>query len=265
MAKWRSFTAPLVVGGVQPLDVRQGAVADCNLAAGLASIAHYRPHLIEQMLELLPAQQAGGRRKINVKLYPAGPECGRIKWKVDDDLPINHLGLPLYGRWTVKTQPELWFPMIEKAYTEWQSEMLGLDKPSYEAIDDGGGGEELFSTLLGATTSNHELATSSRQQTRSLLQEAHKERLPAIAFTQDKNQASLYYGTGLEPWHSYAVLGVHGDDGANGPCTVTLYNPWGHKEFGNDGVDDGKFEMSLDDFRKYFRNVNVARDPIDPA
>ena len=265
MVEWRSFTAPMIVGGVQPLDVRQGALADCNVAAGLASIAKYRPELIADMLELHPPKRRGDRRKIGLKLYPAGPQSNRIEWKVDDDLPVNHLGLPLYGRWTVKTQPELWFPIIEKAYTEWQSTLMGLDGPSYDAIDDGGDAAELFSTLLGATVSNHEVATSSRAELRTALKQAHDARWPAIAFTHEKDQAALYFGTGLEPWHSYAVLGVHGDDGANGPCTVTLYNPWGHKEFGDDGVDDGQFDMPLDAFRKYFRNVNIACDVAEPV
>ncbi len=72
--------------------------------------------------------------------------------------------------------------------------------------------------------------------------------------------ASCYRGEnvleGIADWHAYSVLSWNEDEG-----TVGLRNPWGRGEPVNengkarDGRDDGRFQLSLEEFLQNFRAV----------
>jgi hypothetical protein len=61
---------------------------------------------------------------------------------------------------------------------------------------------------------------------------------------------------GIVADHAYTLLGV---EEKNGQRFVTLRNPWGQREPGHDGRDDGIFTMSLDAFLKSFATVEFAK------
>jgi hypothetical protein len=60
---------------------------------------------------------------------------------------------------------------------------------------------------------------------------------------------------GLVGGHSYTVLGTSERDGQR---FVQLRNPWGHREPGTDGQDDGIFELPIEQFATVFASYNVG-------
>ena len=251
--------APLIVDGVSVRDVRQGSIADCNIAAAVASIACFRPDVIPRLAKRVQDPDAeGDKRNFEVFFFSGGnrdPEQ-RIAWPVDDDFLVRQSGRPVYGGWN--DQPEIWFPVIEKAYADWQDSLDGsIDRNGYDLLDDGGNAFGIFEALLGAKPVNYQVGSMSEDRLLGMLGDCVEQKWPMVAFTYGRDRRAMYDGTRLSPWHTYAILDV--DPAAR---TVKLYNPWGDTEFGRDDRDDGIFEMSIADFQKYFRNMNIARDPV---
>ncbi len=58
--------------------------------------------------------------------------------------------------------------------------------------------------------------------------------------------------SGVVPTHAYSVEGL---STVNGERMITLRNPWGNGEVGNDGRDDGLFTMRFSDFLRNFGGV----------
>lgn len=67
-----------------------------------------------------------------------------------------------------------------------------------------------------------------------------------------KAEDFVMYQNRISPRHSYAVLSIQGDG-------ITLKNPWGLYEPIGDGVDDGVFKISWDDFIKCFIRVSYLK------
>ncbi len=61
---------------------------------------------------------------------------------------------------------------------------------------------------------------------------------------------------GLVADHAYTVLGV---EDKNGQQFVNLRNPWGQKEPGHDGKDDGLFQMPIAQFLKAYATVEYVQ------
>ena len=245
---FRTFRGPLFVGRVKPRSVEQGAVADCFIAAALASVADTRPKAVRAAFkEVGPGE--GGRRYFEVRLFE--PDGARRAWPVDDDLLVDATGRPVYGRWPAEGPEELWFPLLEKVFMDLLNEREGADE-GYGAGARGGSAFVVFEALLGATPHNYRLAQHAHQPeaVADLILRAVEAHEPMVAYTHDKQKAHLYEGTGLIPWHTYSVLGVERRGEAP---VVQLYNPWAQGEPAGDGADDGFFELSM--------NMNIGHDP----
>lgn len=252
----RTFNGPLFVGRVEAADVEQGAVADCFIAAALAATAELRPAAIRDAITPT-GHDAEGHRTFDVQLFERGGE--RKTWPVDDRLFADPLGQPVYGRWPEGRPQELWFPLLEKAIIDKLDAEDGVPgDEGYRAGNEGGSAFTVFEALLGAAPNNYRLAQHAHRPDAvlELIETALAKREPAVAYTYDKGHAHLYADNGLSPWHTYAILGV---DRAQG--TLRMYNPWSEGELGHDGKDDGFFEVSAQDFLRFFRNMNIAHDP----
>jgi hypothetical protein len=248
------------VDGPEALDVEQGAIANCYVAAAFAAIAHLRPGVLEGAIEEVPAEGPEGRRTFEVALFTGDGE--RRPFVVNDDLLVRgDSRRPVYGRWNNSDGPELWYPIFEKAFNAWTDCEDGACRDDgWAATGEGGSSLDVFEAVLGAQPQNHRLDRFHHRPEAlvDLLEGALEAGEPLVAYTHGKGHEARYRDTGLSAWHTYAVLGL---ERGPGDPRVRLYNPWGRGEHGDDGEDDGVFEMGLDDFMKLFRNVNVARDP----
>jgi len=143
-----------------------------------------------------------------------------------------------------------WVAIVEKAYAA----HLG----SYDQA--GGNNNPKFfaapSVLTGRPTVAYALPISDPDVVFERLQKSTAEDRTAFAGFYGENHDGLYGN------HAYTVESVRIDE-ATGQRYVTLRNPWGKSELGadgkpRDGVDDGVFEMPLEEFMKTYQAVAVA-------
>ena len=143
----------------------------------------------------------------------------------------------------------MWVPVVEKAYAVFQG-------GSYDLVGRAGWSHEAMASLLGRHGYRKSINTLGQDATWALLKEAQATHSPVTLSTwTDAEHASMFTNSGLVPGHAYAFIDASERDGQR---YVTLKNPWGHKEPGNDGVDDGKFELSLDETAHSFDIIGYA-------
>ena len=109
-------------------DVKQGALGDCYLIAGMASVARASPEAIEDLIH----DNNDGTFDVSLFLRPdrySRPR--RVTTTVDSRLAVKSSGRPLYAGLgdTTDGQDEIWAPLIEKA--------LAQQKDSYDLISGG--------------------------------------------------------------------------------------------------------------------------------
>ena len=239
------FYSPTFVDGIDGGDVIQGSIADCYFVAVLSSIAETDP---EQIRKMIRDHDDG---TCSVRFY-TGYRLNPKHIRVDRDLYVRSPDSPLYS--TSKDRDadgklELWPALVEKAYAVLHG--------SYEAMGNGGNKSKVLEEVYGKRAGFQSLASVGDAQLKSLLKRVQAKGLPMVAatFGKDTPQASRYNGQRLSPWHAYALYGV---SEKGGEFKVKLRNPWGHTEPGNDGKNDGVFELSLADFRHFFRDISWA-------
>ncbi len=231
---WSRVDGALFVDGARFDDALQGAdIANCYLVASLSEIALQDPVAIGNTV------RDNGDGSFSVRLFEdsGSGDWSEVEITVDGDLP-GRSG-ELYGH--SATREELWVGLIEKAFAQW--------KGGYEAIGNGGSPGEVMSAVLGRP---HGFTWSEGNAPDALyteLQIALSQGQSAVAGTYGEDQAGLYTGTGLYPWHSYSVLGVGEQVGER---FVELRNPWGYGEPDHDGVDDGVFRLHIEDYARMF-------------
>lgn len=250
----------ICVNGVCAADVEQGAIADCYLVSGLASVADAKPQVLRDAIK------DNGDGSYRVRLYDKSGAPKHVT--IDGQLYSKNGGLH-YGKGT--DRKELWVPLMEKAYAK----MNG----GYEAIGNGGNGGTALTAITGKPSeyvTNRSLGSDALY---ARLREATEHRRPMTANTFSKGDTKkdkAYGANGLSSWHVYSVLGA-GEQG--GDRYVTLRNPWASNEYSNPGYvtdvdrdgdgaldgDDGVFRMKLSDFRQQFRGAWVNDPPPKPS
>lgn len=249
----RLFTGPVFAQGVRPDDVQQGALGNCYFPAAIAAIAQSAPSAIERMIR---DNQDG---TYTVTFHRKSERTGRfepVQVRVDGHLYVRSSGVPLYGQSSGETRPdkmELWYPLIEKAYAS----MVG----SYDAIGSGGTAASVFEAVLGRESGSLGIGWNPLDRAWEIAEAVVRERRPVVLATYPdsppyptlpevtREYARRYINSGLHANHCYTVLGV---EERGGKRWLKLRNPWGESEPGNDGADDGMFELELADVGKYF-------------
>lgn len=241
------FTGPLFVDGPAPADVRQGAIGNCYFPAALAAVAHTNPDVIQNLIK----ENGDGTYSVRFfeNTWMSRPKLVEIK--VDGDLYSRSWGGPVYGSSlggsTAKDKMEMWYPLVEKAYAQWQG--------GYESIGKGGVAGEVMAAVLGRRDAYTHLGNASGDIVFRKLKEAADKGWPACAGTHGKDRADLYTNTGVYANHAYSVLGVEEEQGKR---FVKLRNPWGQSEAGHDGKNDGFFRLPLDQFMKLYSNLAIV-------
>ncbi len=236
-ATWKPASGVLMKDGVSADDALQGALGNCYLVSGLASLANVRPEVIRDAIRANPdgTYTVTFHKDSFLGLFSRGKTP--VEVTVDADMPTTDGKTPLYAHG--RDAQELWPMLIEKAYAQ-------LDG-GYQHVGVGGSPVTIWQALTGKAGAMTANAVESDGSVFRKLQNALAEKRPVAASTAPalKN----YEGTGLAKGHVYAILSVGEKDGQR---FVQLRNPWGKGEPGADGKNDGVFVMPLHEFKKQF-------------
>jgi phosphoribosylformylglycinamidine (FGAM) synthase PurS component len=227
------------VGGITPDDPLQGALGDCYFISSLASVAAKHPELLEK------AVKTNRDGTYTVTLYerpdmtkPARP----VQVTVDGKFPEKSGQLEYIS---ARERKELWPLVFEKAYAQW--------KGGYGNIE-GGMGANALTAITGAPPTFFPVSSDvmSADDVFAKLQAATANGGCVVA--DSKSFGSPVKGMISD--HTYSVLGVSEE---NGQKYVTVRNPWGEREVGSDGKDDGVFKLTADQFINAFEMVEYVR------
>jgi len=231
-------------------DVEQGAIGDCYLAAAFSAVffadeeRFVRDGLIREQTDM-----DGNPTHYAVRFYDAWGRPQDIM--VDIDIARRH-DHPLYIRsLDSAADGEEWaIPLVEKAYAKWHG--------GYQKIGDGGWSGDVMQALSGAKATHRMIEDMSDSSLVTAIADAVAEHRPVVAGTFGKDAGVDYSGTGVHAWHAYSV---HGTLLRDEVPYVKLRNPWGEDEPSPDlidGLDDGRFLMSLSDFRRLYEDITFG-------
>jgi hypothetical protein len=246
--------------GVKAGDVKQGAIADCFLAAGLASVAGARSDVIRQAMK----DNKDGTFTVRFfELDYSGKKTAHFE-TVDADLP--HDGdAPAYAKSTEvvagKAHMELWPSIIEKAYAQW--------KGSYDAIGHGGIAGDVMTALTGQRSQGYMTqGPGENDPLWAKMKQASDQKKPMTAGSGNKDDARYKDPkAGVYGWHAYSVLGV--EEAKEGDKTVRYVvcrNPWGKRRRSSDAAavgdtkndsDGGVFKLPWAEFRRLYDDVTI--------
>jgi hypothetical protein len=139
---------------------------------------------------------------------------------------------------------ELWPLIFEKAYATW--------KGGFGAIE-GGMSATALEALTGAKPGFFPVTSESKPDAvAAQLAQALGNGGAVVALSKPWEPSVR----GVVADHAYTVLGVEKRDGET---FVKLRNPWGEREPGHDGRDDGIFELPVSKFLGAFATVEYAQ------
>ncbi len=236
--------------GVKVTDVYQGAVADCYFVAALAAVASKSPDLIKN--GIIDNGDGTYRVRFFQKKDYWSSNYDETWVTVDGDLPALNGNLRYAkGQSTRKGGRELWPGIYEKAYAEL--------KGGYNEMGEGGSTAAALEALTGSRTTYKSTEYTPADHMWDKIKKATDGGNPVAAGTHGKDRDDLYKGTRLYAWHAYTVMGAYEKGrGKNRKRYVKIRNPWGRVEPGQDGKDDGIFELTIEDFMKFYSSVNFS-------
>lgn len=248
-------------GGVTPLDVRQGAIADCFFAAAISAAANANPDAITKAIK------DNGDGTYRVRFFEIGFD-GKATTHfetVDDDLAKSG-DVPTYAKSTEvldgKEHQEMWPGILEKAYAAW--------KGSYTAIGNGGSSGDVLEALTGKRAKTTSTAGPGKNDALwDKMKKGSDEKKPMTAGSGDKDDAKYKDPkAGVYGWHAYTIMGVEEQkNGDKSERMVILRNPWAKRRRdadatavgdANNAKDGGVFKLSWDEFRRLYDDVTVG-------
>lgn len=229
---------------IDPNDVKQGALGDCYLMAGMAATARANPESIRRIVK------DNGDGTFEVTLFireKAWSTPKAITTTVDARLPSKGGTSLVYAKVgsAGADGDELWPALLEKT--------LAQHKSSYELITGGNiakgfefhGATELFT---GKAEGYFTASTLSEDKVLQMMQSALANKKPITVdsmnmetlpdLTKDANAVNVYGN------HAYAVKSV---DVAR--RTVNLQNPWGSSHV---------VDLPIKDFKRFYRSIRVG-------
>lgn len=230
---------------IDPNDVKQGALGDCYLIAGMAAVARADPEAIRELIK------DNGDGTFDVTLFLRADQYSTprpVTKTVDARLAVKSAGKPLYAGTgdQVGDDVEIWAALIEKT--------LAQHKGSYDLISGGnitgngfayGGATEM---LTGERENYMRVDNLDNDSLLLMVAFALESNKPVVAssrnlkddedLTREANGHNVYWN------HAYAPESV--DLGSE---TLTLQNPWGshHVE-----------ALHIDDFRRFFKALRIG-------
>jgi hypothetical protein len=228
---YRSTAGSLFVGGPAYNDTYQGYLGDCYFLASLGTVAKSSPDAIQNMI------LDNGDGTWTVRFYAGtfrDSFLGNSTWEhgyqgtatadyvtVDRLLPTDSYGRLIFankGDSYTDASNELWIPLLEKAYAQWnetgrtnRGAAAGVN--AYANIE-GGWMSDVYSQVLGKDAVDSLLTSTTMQIMIDALATNKAVTIGTKAFS-----GTSY---GLYGNHAYQVVGYDGSTGK-----FTLHNPWG--------------------------------------
>jgi calpain-15 len=220
-----------VIDGIDPNDIRQGALGDCWFLCAIAALTEF-PMLVEKIFPE-ESRQVSEYGIYSLKI------CKNGWWqdvRVDDYFPCFPGAGPIYSR---ANGNELWVLLLEKAFAKLHG--------SYEAIKAGWAYEAMMD-LTGAPYKTIRFDDSELKpkidngQLWAELMRFDQENYIMSASTPGEDvytetgQKPKEGGTGLVAGHAYTLISVK--QSSKGDKLMKLRNPWGSMEWTGDWSDD---------------------------
>ena len=235
--------------GIEPDDIKQGALGNCYFLASIAAIAEFK----ERIESIIVEDERNENGCYGIKLHIQGvPTIITI----DDQLPCYKSNRHQAFTHCKGSDNEIWVSLIEKAWAKLNG--------SY-AMTIAGLPSEGLSCMTYAPTVTYIHQKYKNEQIWEILKESDD--LDHIICTCTKGIDGLDK-VGLVPGHAYTIISVFE---INSLKLVKIRNPWGQFEWNGDygdnsnlwtpdlkkkvkyeKTDDGIFYMKLEDFLKYF-------------
>lgn len=235
---WDARPGELTVNGFGMDDALQGQVGDCYFISALAAVARSRPELLQRAVQ---ANRDGTYTVTFFERRSASAKPSPVAVTIDGTF-ANRRGRLEYA--AARETRELWPMIFEKAYAQW--------KGGFDAIE-GGMSATAIEALTGLSPDFFAVTSDSKpDQLFQRLKEATAGGACAVALSKPWDPSEQ----GVVADHAYTLLGV---EEKNGQRLVSLRNPWGEREPGHDGRDDGIFSMPLDKFMTSFATVEFAQ------
>lgn len=249
-----------VFRGIDPCDIKQGALGDCYLLCCLSVLAE-RPNLVERLIITEDFNHVGCYA---IWLCDAGTWRSVI---VDDFFPYNPTTkLPAF---TKSNGPELWVLLLEKAYAK----LFG----GYDVIE-GGLPHYALKDLTGAPYDSKE--SSDPDVMWKYIKESNDKNYLLTCYSKSTEVREEKNALGIVSGHAYSILDareVVTNDGTD--RIVQIRNPWGKFEWKGDwgdfsnkwtpeakmqvetftAADDGTFWMSINDFVNFYEGVGICK------
>nr|XP_061798931.1 calpain-1 catalytic subunit [Nerophis lumbriciformis] len=253
-----------VVDGISRFDFGQGAVGNCWFLASLGSLTFQRV-IFERVVPLEQnfAQDYCGL--FHFRFWRFGRWVDVV---IDDKLPTIN-GRLIFVR--SKDPTEFWPALLEKAYAKVCGSYSDMSSgtPS-EALVDFTGGVHICINLSDPPTELWEL----------MCRAGESKSLMGCGTPQGETSANTVLPNGLVQGHAYTITGVRQMmSRGQAVCLVRLFNPWGRGEWNGDWsdqsplwetvssqeramclsvVDNGEFWMSLEDFCRFFDDLDIC-------
>jgi len=229
-----NFILPQKTSDIDFKSVQQGGAGDCYFLAALASQAQHNPQKIVDMIK------DNGDGTYNIKF---SNKTVKITTPTDSELGLYADGAG-------------WVALIEKGYAVYRNETALIKREN--PFDVSGGGSIIIGRgikeLTGNSFETNSLLLTTKKTTRSKLEKATAN---GSLMTASINKHIIGKSDfNLPDGHVYTILSF--DSKAD---KVKIRNPWGHTEAqdnkGNtiDNIDDGIFELTIDDFFKAFSMI----------
>jgi Calpain family cysteine protease len=236
--------------------VRQGYLSDCYFVAGLASVLHTEPG--RQHVANMVKDNGDGTYSVTFKERDRKMRFQDVTVKVDAELYVHPGGEVLYGKTGEGSNKSgdtaLFFPIIEKAYASW--------KGGYEAITEDTAAN-LYEAVLGQSATHQPITQKGERTVWETMSLAITQSRPITAGTRGEGkelqvQDSAGRPLTIYPEHQYSVFGCREEGGRK---LVTLRNPWGKVDRGDDGKTGGVFTLDLATFKKSFASLSFVDPP----
>ena len=208
----------LYVNGARYTDVKQGYLGDCYLLAALGAVAKSSPAAIQNMF----LDNGDGTWTVRFFFNGLADFVTVDRWLATDSR--GRLVYDNFGAVAASAATELWLPLLEKAYAQWnETGKTGRVAPafppppppdnSYEAIE-GGWMQDVNAQALGKPSSVYWRFDAGTKQTMIAAIQSNK----AVTLSTYRNAYD-----GLVGGHAYIVAGYN-----KATDKFTLYNPWGN-------------------------------------
>ncbi|MCC7529742.1 MAG: hypothetical protein IT342_14560 [Candidatus Melainabacteria bacterium] len=219
--------------GVSMYGIQQGIMGDCYFVASIAAVAQMSPETIKQMI----VDNKNGTYTVT---FPGAK---------DEPITVSAPTEAERGLYNGSSEYGVWGSILEKAYGAYCGKDFTRRTPlnwtggltTTEGADGGGVFLGKLMRLLTGEGADSDLQWITRKSvTKSKLMEhvGVQDKVPVVAWQKPFRN----YGLTTVTNHVYSVIDYdpNGEDGG----TVTLYNPWGHKE-----------DISFKQFRRRFMSV----------